>query len=96
MDERQISEDFAKELLMACYALDARMRDLEEDCLNHCDDQKRVEWEKTFSHLVTIVGSRLMVPLYQQHPQLGRIMEPGPWLDRASSRIKFGFRNSTG
>ena len=93
MKEQRISENFAKELLTECYALDVRFRDLEAICLSSCESHKTGELKKLFTDLVTMVGSRFMVPLYQQHPHLGRIMEPGSWLEQDPKRGKFGVRD---
>ena len=87
-----ISEDFSKEILRACYALDARFTEIEMRCLSACDEQALSELKTAFASLVTMLGSRIMIPIYQAHPHLGRIMEPGEWMTEDVSRRKFGFR----
>ena len=92
MDETQIGEEFAKDILSACYALDARLAEIETVFLSAVNGPERDKLKKTFSSLVTLVGARILVPIYQQHPNLGRVMEPGPWLPLEVARRKFGIR----
>ena len=92
MDETQIGEEFAKDILRACYALDARLADIESVCLSAVDGAERDKLKETFSSLVTLVSARILVPIYQQHPNLGRVMDPGPWLLLEVARRKFGIR----
>ena len=92
MQNESISEDFSTEILRACYALDAKFAEIETRCLSACDAEASSELKTAFTSLVTLVGSRIMIPIYQAHPHLGRIMEPGEWLLQDTPRQKFGFR----
>jgi hypothetical protein len=93
MQSESISEDFSKEILRACYALDAQFAAIEMRCLSACEGQELSELKTAFTSLVTVLGARIMVPIYQAHPHLGRIMEPGEWMAQDTSRRKFGFRD---
>ncbi len=93
MQSESISEDFSKEILRACYTLDAKFAEIETRCLSTCDEQELSELKTEFTSLVTLLGSRIMIPIYQAHPHFGRIMEPGEWLVQDTPRRKFGFRD---
>lgn len=93
MQSESISEDFSKEILRACYTLDAKFVEIEARCLSTCDGQEPSELKTAFTSLVTLLGSRIMIPIYRSHPHLGRIMEPGEWMAQDASRRKFGFRD---
>ena len=92
MYEPQIGEEFAKDILTACYALDARFAEIESVSLNAGDGAERDKLKEAFSSLVTLVGARILVPIYQQHPNLGGVMELGSWLPLEMTQRKFGMR----
>ena len=71
MEEPQISEEFAKDILRACYALDARFAEIESVSLNTVDGAETDKLKAVSSSLVTLVGARILVPIYQQRPNFG-------------------------
>jgi len=93
MQNQSISEDFAKAILRACYALDSRLGEIESLCSASCDAEQLRKLKETFSSLTTMLGADIMVPIYMEHSQLGRIMEPGPWLEHDPKRRKFGIQD---
>lgn len=90
MQNKLIREEFAKNILRTCYAIDARLGELETLCSTPCNEKQLGKLKETFSSLTTMVGADVMVPIYMKHSQLGRIMEPGSWLDHGSERRNFG------
>jgi hypothetical protein len=88
--EGQIDESLAKAILRACYLIDAKLAKLKRNAA-HCSDEDRVDTlVANFAELSTIVGADIMLPLFERHPALGRIMEPGEWLDAELAKRRFG------
>lgn len=79
--DSEISEDFAKQLLMSLYKLDTPIGAL-DILISKTDDTeiKDALFEIT-SEFMHIILTELMVPIYHCHPSLGRASEPGPWFD---------------
>ena len=93
MQNKLISEEFAKNILRTCYALDARLGEIESICSTSCNEEQLGKLKETFSSLTTMIGADIMVPIYMEYSHLGRIMEPGSWLDHDSEPRKFGLRD---
>lgn len=93
MQNQSISEEFAKDILRACYALDARLAEIESLCSNSCNDEELSKLNEAFRSLTTVLGADIMVPIYMEHSHLGRLMEPGSWLEHDPARGKFGIRD---
>ena len=83
MDSPPITEAFAKEMLRALYRLDQPIARIDGAISNLPDGETKRQLVKMLGHVMDIVLSALMVPLYAAHPQLGRASEPGPWLQDA-------------
>jgi len=79
MDERTISESFAKQLLRALYSLDKPIGKL-DSLLPDLPPGPHEEVRTAIGDLMHVLLTDLMVPLYRLHPQLGSASEPGPWL----------------
>jgi gamma-glutamylcyclotransferase (GGCT)/AIG2-like uncharacterized protein YtfP len=91
MNERtEIDNNLAKRILAACYVIDAQLRHIEESALDSLDEPNSKNIKQLFSELTTLIGAEIMVPIYMEHPELGRVMEPGDWLSKQTH--KFGFR----
>ena len=76
----QISEDFAKQLLMALYKLDTPIG-LLDVLISKTDDMAVKEsLTKIMSDLMDVTLNELMIPIYRCQPSLGRASEPGSWL----------------
>ena len=93
MQNQSISEEFAKNILRACYGLDARLAEIENLCSISCKDEDLSKLNEAFRSLTTVLGADIMVPIYMEHSRLGRIMEPGSWLEQDPKRGKFGVRD---
>jgi hypothetical protein len=88
-----ISEEFAIRILRTCYELDAQLAAIEKVCFGGRDGNELEALRASFAEVTTTLGAQVMIPIYEAHPSLGRVMEPGDWL--ANVTEKFGFRAST-
>jgi len=88
VERKIISEEFAQQLLAACYELDVRLSAVESLCAESVDTATAEKQKEAFAELLTVLGADIMLPLYTQHPQLGRIMEPGSWLKSLSGQSR--------
>ena len=69
---------------------DARLAEIENLCSISCKDEDLSKLNEAFRSLTTVLGADIMVPIYMEHSHLGRIMEPGSWLEQDPKRGKFG------
>ena len=45
--------------------------------------------------VTTTLGANILVPIYQQHPALGTVMEPGDWYAGRKTPGRILFRKSS-
>lgn len=95
MSGESISEEFAIRILRTCYELDAQLAAIEKVCFGGRDGNELEALRVAFAAVTTTLGAQVMIPIYEAHPSLGRVMEPGDWLSNAAVTHKFGFRTST-
>ena len=79
MDERDISESFAKQLLRALYSLDKPIGML-DSVIPDLPPGPHELVKIAIGDLMSVLLTDLMAPLYRLHPQLGSASEPGAWL----------------
>jgi hypothetical protein len=75
-----ISKEFAIEVLTACYEINAKFDD-------HDARDSTIAQE-----VITLLGAKVMVPIYLAYPELGRVMQPAEWLPVSLASRKFGGR----
>ncbi len=77
---KQINEQFAKQLLKALYKLDIPLGDLDNLILRTDDPATKEALFRIMSQIMETMLNELMVPIYRCHPSLGCASEPGAWL----------------
>jgi len=75
-----ISLEFAKTLLRVLYRLDDPLDELGCICADLSDGEEKTQFSNALGEIQRLVLTELMVPIYRQHPELGRASEPGDWL----------------
>lgn len=76
----QISEEFAKQLLRAMYALDEPIGKLDSILGLMPEGEAKDRLVAVIGDLMCGVSDELMLPIYRARPGLGRVSEPGEWL----------------
>ena len=84
MERPAISESLAKRLLRALYDLDDPIQRLDRFLSGMPPGADQDFVKSALGDLMGIITSDLMVPIYREHPQLGRASEPGAWLNEKS------------
>lgn len=76
----EISAEFAKKLLRVLYGLDKPIDELSLLCEDIQSEELRMKISDALGDVMRTVLTDLIVPIYRQHPELGRASEPGNWL----------------
>lgn len=78
-----ISEDFAKQMLASLYKLDAPLGQLDAVVSGMQEGEAKRLMMDAVAQIMFITVHEMMAPIYRCHQSLGRVSEPGPWLQEA-------------
>ncbi len=81
---KDISKDFAIQLLTGMYGLDQYVINLDK-ILSELDDgvgtaEFKAEFRELLAGMMFHILDDLMLPIYKQHADLGSVSTPGDWL----------------
>lgn len=78
-----ISEHFAKQMLASLYKLDAPLGQLDAVVSGMQEGEAKRLMIDAVAKIMFITVHEMMAPIYRCHQSLGRVSEPGPWLQEA-------------